>query len=117
MSQTRELLKGVSPLLLLSVLCEEPRYGYQIIRTLEERCSGNLRFKEGTIYPALRKLEAEGLVKGRWERSPQGKKRRYYRLTARGARELRQQARGWQSFAGAVRAITRRIAHAPALSN
>ena len=80
----RELRKGTASLLLLDLLAARPMYGFEIAEALRERTNGVLDFKEGTLYPALHRLEAEGLVKPYWQDSPRGPRRRYYRLTARG---------------------------------
>lgn len=80
-------------------------YGYEIIKEMEQRSRGYFRFKEGTLYPALHRLEKGGLVRGRWERLPNGQERRYYYLTKKGERVLAEKLEEWRGFAGAVRLV------------
>ncbi len=106
MEYTRELLKGNTETLLLSLLKNQPLYGYQIIKELERRSQGYFRFKEGTLYPALHRLEAAGLVRGSWKRLPSGKNRRYYHLTEKGLELLEEKIAEWQGFSLAVNLVT-----------
>jgi PadR family transcriptional regulator PadR len=106
MEYRRELLKGNTETLLLSLLKNQPLYGYQIIKELEKRSQGYFRFKEGTLYPALHRLEAAGLLRGSWERLPSGKKRRYYHLTGKGLKLLEEKIAEWQGFSLAVNLVT-----------
>lgn len=105
MSYGRELLKGNTETLLLSLLINQPMYGYQIIKELKERSHGYFRFKEGTLYPALHRLEAAGLVRGSWERLPSGKERRYYNLTDKGRKLLEEMVAEWRGFSAAVNLV------------
>jgi PadR family transcriptional regulator PadR len=105
MEYRRELLKGNTETLLLSLLKNQPMYGYQIIKELEKRSQGYFRFKEGTLYPALHRLEAAGLVRGNWERLPSGKERRYYHLTEKGLKLLAEKVAEWQGFSSAVNLV------------
>jgi len=105
MEHKRELLKGNTDTLLLSLLRGQPMYGYQIIKELNRRSQGYFRFKEGTLYPALHRLETAGLVRGTWERLPSGKERRYYHLTDKGLKLLEQKVAEWQGFATAVNLV------------
>jgi PadR family transcriptional regulator PadR len=105
MEYRRELLKGNTETLLLSLLKNQSMYGYQIIKELEKRSQGYFRFKEGTLYPALHRLEAAGLVRGNWERLPSGKERRYYHLTEKGLKLLAEKVAEWRGFALAVNLV------------
>jgi len=105
MNYLRELLKGNTDCLLLSLINCQPMYGYQIIKELEKRSSGYFQFKEGTLYPALHRLERSGLIKGAWELLPNGQQRRYYSITRRGQEVLAKKLATWQDFSTAVRAI------------
>ncbi len=102
MKYRQELLKGNTETLLLSLLQQQPMYGYQIIKELERRSQGYFKFKEGTLYPALHRMEATGLIKGSWERLPSGRERRYYRLTEKGLQLLEEKIAEWRGFSGAV---------------
>jgi PadR family transcriptional regulator PadR len=101
----RDILKGSSNYLLLSLLEQQPMYGYQIVKELETRSEGYFIFKEGTLYPALHRLEKAGLVSGNWRMLPNGRSRRYYYITAKGEAKLAQEKTQWQDFLKAVRLI------------
>ena len=103
----RELLKGSTETLLLSLLASEPMYGYQVVKEIEERSSGYFRFKEGTLYPALHRLEKDALVQGRWDTSPSGQSRRYYHITAKGQERLESMLTEWSQFSRAVDLVAR----------
>ena len=79
----KELLKGNTETLLLSLLAGEAMYGYQIVKEIEWRSSGYFQFKEGTLYPALHRLERSELVEGTWREADSGIPRRYYHITAK----------------------------------
>ena len=98
----KELLKGNTEALLLALLAGEPMYGYQLVREIECRSSGYFQFKEGTLYPALHRLEQASLVKGMWHISDTGQQRRYYAITEKGQRELQHKADEWRLFSEAV---------------
>ena len=101
----RELLKGSTETLLLSLMAKEPMYGYQLVKEMDSRSSGYFRFKEGTLYPALHRLAKEGLVEGRWEMSPTGQSRRYYHITAKGRARLGSMLEEWELFTKAVKLV------------
>jgi PadR family transcriptional regulator PadR len=105
MSYRRELLKGNTETLLLSLMRGQPMYGYQIIKELKKRSNGYFKFREGTLYPALHRLEAAGLVTGSWEQLPSGKERRYYRLTEKGLKLLDEKVAEWHGFSSAVNLV------------
>ena len=102
MEYRRELLKGSTDSLLLALLIDEPMYGYQLVRALEQRSHGYFQFREGTLYPALHRLEKDGLLEGEWQPSPNGQMRRYYHVTDRGRTEMGALRSQWQGFAEAV---------------
>src|SRR3954447_11439935 len=97
-------LSGHLDLLLLAALRDGERHGYALIAHLRERSEGRFDYPEGTIYPALRRLEDEGLLASTW-RELDGRRRRVYRLTAAGTRALAGRTQEWERFAGSVRAI------------
>ena len=102
MEYRRELLKGSTDSLLLALLIGEPMYGYQLVKALEQRSHGYFQFREGTLYPALHRLEKDGLLQGEWQLSPNGQKRRYYHVTDHGRTEMGARLSRWQGFAEAV---------------
>ena len=101
----RELLKGSTETLLLSLLANEPMYGYQLVQVIGKRSSGYFRFKEGTLYPALHRMERDGLVEGRWQMSPNGQSRRYYYITSNGRARLDSRLAEWREFTTAVNLV------------
>ena len=100
----RERLKGNLDLLLLSVVSSGPAHGYAIISALRDRSGGTFDLPEGTIYPALHRLEDAGLLVSTWDRA-QGRRRRVYGLTDQGAAALAAQQAEWRNFAGGVHAV------------
>lgn len=90
--------------MLLGVLRGGPAHGYAIIAALRERSDGEFDFAEGTIYPALHRLERAGLVESSVD-AAQGRRRRTYALTARGRREFANQRRAWQSYVATMQAV------------
>ena len=105
MVQNRELIKGSSDSLLLCLLAQQPMYGYQIIKELERRSQGYFKFKEGTLYPALHRLERVGLILGRWQMLPSGQQRKYYHITDKGLASLLETRGQWQDFLTAMNLI------------
>jgi PadR family transcriptional regulator PadR len=98
-----EALKGHLDLLLLAVLAGGPAHGYAIIEALRQRSGGTFDLPEGTIYPALHRLEASGLLASVWSEVG-GRRRRIYRLTSRGEQALASRQQEWQQFSRAVEA-------------
>lgn len=103
-----QALKGHMDLLLLSALVDGPRHGYRIIEAVRERSGGVLDLAEGTVYPALHRLERAGWLASAWE-TPEGRRRRTYRLTPRGQRELSRQNEEWRTFSSAITRVTEGI--------
>lgn len=100
-----ELLKGNTPTLILAVLGDGPLHGYAIAREIERRSDSALSLGEGSLYPALRGLETDGLIQGAWEPQPSGPARKVYSLTDRGRAVLVERTEIWREFARAVEAI------------
>ena len=105
MAPRRELIKGSSDSLLLCLIGQQPMYGYQIIKELEQRSQGFFKFKEGTLYPALHRLEKAGLILGKWQLLSNGRPRRYYHITAKGRTKLAVERTQWQDFLTAMNLI------------
>jgi PadR family transcriptional regulator PadR len=101
-----QLLKGTTPLLVLSVLRAGELYGYEIAQRIRERSGGAFAPSEGTLYPALHALEGEGALTAVWRESDRGPRRRYYQITPDGEALLAAHEREWSSFSmGISRAI------------
>jgi PadR family transcriptional regulator PadR len=90
--------------LLLAVVGDEALHGYAIIERLRARSGGRLDFPEGTVYPALHRLERSGLLSSSWT-TVAGRRRRVYRLTSRGGKALARSREDWDSFSRAVTAV------------
>jgi PadR family transcriptional regulator PadR len=80
-------------------------YGYQIVKEMRQRSSGYFQFKEGTLYPALHRLEKSGLVKGQWKEPNIGVPRRYYHVTPEGEKVLSERLNEWRRFSKAVNLV------------
>jgi transcriptional regulator len=102
----QEWKKGSAELLILSLLEDQPRHGYDIGKLIECRSGGSLRFHIASLYPLLYRLENRGLIQGRWVEKPNQRRRRYYRLTTPGQKTLVQQRQSWREFVNAVGRIT-----------
>ncbi len=105
MEKRRELLKVNIDSLLLSLIGQKPMYGYQIIKELDKKSLGYFQFKEGTLYPALHRLEKKGLIGSTWESLPSGRQRRYYHITERGSGLLAEKKSEWLDFSAAMNLI------------
>src|ERR1700683_94822 len=102
----RELKKGSAELLILSLVEDRARHGYEISKLIESRSEGALKFNVASLYPLLYRLEGRGWVQGKWvEKAGQGR-RRDYGLTPQGRKVLAAQRKGWVQFAEAMRRIT-----------
>lgn len=97
-------MKGHVDLLLLATLRDGPLHGYAIVEKLREESDGAFDLAEGTVYPALYRLERAGLLASRWTK-PEGRRRRVYRLTRRGRTELARERSDWKSFVSAVESV------------
>lgn len=101
MSVNKELLKGSTGTLILTLLEKRDLYGYELIKELERSSDGTFSLKEGTLYPILHGMEAEQWVESYW-REAEGRKRKYYRLTDSGSKQLLEKKREWRLFRNAV---------------
>ena len=105
MAKSREPMKGSIDSLLLALIYQQPMYGYQIIKELEKRSQGYFKFKEGTLYPALHRLEKIGLIRGSWQILSSGQQRKYYYITDRGLLNLAEKRSQWHEFLAAINLI------------
>ncbi len=102
---SRELKKGSTDMLVLSLLEHRARHGYEIGKQIELASGGRLRFRIGSLYPILCRLEDRGLLTGRWIERPGERRRRYYKLTPAGRRALARERSVWKQFVLAVNHI------------
>ena len=101
----RELASGDLPALILAVLSQEPRHGYAIAREVERLSDQALHMKEGTLYPALRVLEQDGLIAGTWEPKKKGADRKVYTLTEAGYREMAKRTLELRDYAATINTV------------
>jgi PadR family transcriptional regulator PadR len=95
---SKELKKGSADLLILALVEDRPRHGYEIGRLIGERSDGRLNYHVASLYPTLYRLEDRGLIEGRWVEKAGQRRRRYYRLTTAGRKRLAQERTVWQQF-------------------
>lgn len=96
------LLRGTLELLILKALSGEARHGYGILEWLEGAVAPELLVEEGTLYPALHRMEAEGLITSAWGQSENNRRAKYYRLTRAGSRKVAREAAAWRAYAKKV---------------
>ena len=102
----RELKKGSAELMILSLVEDRPRHGYEIGTLIEQRSGGLLRFNVASLYPLLYRLEKRRWIQGRWVEKAGQRRRRYYRLTPEGKKILAAQRNSWKDFVEAMNLIT-----------
>jgi PadR family transcriptional regulator PadR len=107
MSFNRDLNKGSAELLVLTLLEDRPRHGYDIGKLIEERSNGQIRFRIGSLYPILFRLEDRGLIAGRWVEKDGERRRRCYRLTPAGRKFPQAQRSSWEEFVATVNRMVR----------
>jgi len=97
-----ELLQGTLDVLILRTLLGEPKHGHAIAKHIQRTSEELLQVETGSLYPALHRLEAKGLIAASWELSDKGKRARYYRLTPRGRKQLATEQSRWEAFSRAM---------------
>src|SRR5262249_13174310 len=102
---SRELKKGSTELLILSLLAARPRHGYELGKLIEARSGGRLTFRVGSLYPILCRLEDRQLISGRWVEKAGERRRRFYRLTPQGRAALAEQRNAWDEFIASVNQV------------
>jgi PadR family transcriptional regulator, regulatory protein PadR len=100
-----QIARGSGELAILSLLTEQPLYGFEIARQIGERTNGALHFTLASLYPLLYEMEKRGWVEGHWQANHAGRDRRYYRLTASGKRQLTPLRQEWRAFFHALDAL------------
>jgi PadR family transcriptional regulator PadR len=103
----RELRKGSAEMLILALLEERERHGYDLAKLIERRSSGELSFHVASLYPVLYRLERRGFIHGRWVEKSGERRRRFYRITPQGAKVLAAKRRSWRTFVAALNRVTR----------
>ena len=101
----KSLLSGSTPMLILSLLKDGDKYGYEMVETLAKRSDDTFALKEGTLYPLLHALEKEKFVESYSKTAPNGRERKYYRLTRSGREQLEYKEKEWRLFSEQVNAV------------
>lgn len=110
----RELVKGSTSLILLQLLNERDMYGYELVKELEQRSDNGFSVKEGTLYPALHKLEKQEYIECYWREQEKGPARKYYRITNPGKALLAEKTKEWQDFVKVMNKVIGRTKHGAA---
>ncbi|MCM3600807.1 MULTISPECIES: PadR family transcriptional regulator [Robertmurraya] len=110
----RELVKGSTSLLLLQLLEERDMYGYELVKELESRSGNEFSVKEGTLYPALHKLEKQEYIECYWKEQEKGPARKYYKITEAGKEMLLEKTREWNDFVSVMNKMMGRKKHGTA---
>ena len=103
--QQDELLKGTLDMLILKTLAVRSLHGYAIVQQIERLSSGVFAVEQGTLYPALQRLQKKGWLTAKWGVSPTGRKARYYTITASGRRRLGEQVSSFERVLAAIKAV------------
>ena len=98
MQLKRQMRKGSTPVLILSLLAEQPMYGYQIAQELKQRSEGYFTMKEGLLYPALHQMERDDLLSSEWRTVAGARRRKYYSITKKGREMLANSVAEWTAF-------------------
>ena len=105
MTRTNPLLPGTLELLILKTLSVQSLHGYGIAQHLQRLSEEVLKVEEGSLYPALQRMQLKGWIRSKWKQSPTGRKARYYELTAVGKRQLSAEQEGFERVIAAIRAV------------
>ncbi|MCC7123640.1 MAG: PadR family transcriptional regulator [Acidobacteria bacterium] len=100
-----ELLQGTLPLLILRTLAPEPNHGFGIAKRIGQISNAVLKVEQGSLYPALHRMELDGLIEAYWDTTENNRRAKYYRLTTQGRRALKSETSRWQAIAGAIAAV------------
>ena len=100
-----ELLQGTLPLLILRTLATGANHGFAIARRIRQISKSVLRVEQGSLYPALHRMEIDGLIESYWDTTENNRNAKYYRLTRRGIRQLERETARWNAISGAIAAV------------
>ena len=102
-----ELVQGTLPLLILRILATGPNHGFAIARRIHQVSNDVLKVEEGSLYPALHRLEVQGWIDSEWRATENNRNAKYYRLTRAGRKQLQREAARWNAIADAIAAVLR----------
>jgi transcriptional regulator len=106
-SRPTDLVQGTVDLLVLKTLAIEPSHGWAIAQRVEQLSGGVLRIQQGSLYPALHRLEHQGFIKAEWRQSENNRRAKYYALTRAGQRRLARETADWERLSAAITSIAR----------
>ena len=101
----RELMRGAGPVAVLKLLQKRQMYGYELVEQITARTEGILAMGQSTLYPMLYNLEAKNLIEAEWRDAPNGRERKYYRLTAKGKKRLARDTAQWEAVVQAMQSL------------
>jgi len=102
MARTNDLVQGTLDFLILKTLSLEPKHGWAIAKRIEQISGDVLRVQQGSLYPALHRLEQQGWIRARWAESETGREAKFYSLTAAGRKQLESETANWKRLSGAI---------------
>src|SRR5260370_42670078 len=105
MAKPNDLVQGTLDLLVLKTISLEPKHGWAIAKRIQQISGEVLQVQQGSLYPALHRLEQQGWISGKWEESETGRAARFYALTAAGRKHLEQEAANWNRLSGAINLV------------
>lgn len=105
MAPDPDLIRGTLNTILLEVISRRPMYGYEICKAVNTKTEGYFDLREGSLYPALHRLERDGLLRSYWEQTDTGRRRKYYQITDSGSEVLHRKRAEWRAFSGAVERV------------
>jgi PadR family transcriptional regulator PadR len=108
--EPQNLTRSFHEAVLLALLLDGPRHGYQLALDIEQKSGGAFRFKHGTLYPILHRLEKDRLIAGTWDRGGRGRPRKRYAITRSGRRQVARQRESWEAFSERFLSLLRRAA-------
>jgi len=120
MEINKDLIAASSTPLVLAILTEGDSYGYAILKRVQELSGGHMEWTDGMLYPVLHRLERLGHIQARWQVADSGRRRKYYRITSQGRKQLAEERRQWQAVDATLRGIWRMVSFvlpAPSLLN
>jgi len=110
LAEPAELLQGTLDLLILKAISLGPLHGYAVLLRIQQISQDQLKIQQGSLYPALYRLEHQGLIESEWGESENKRKAKYYRLTAAGRRRLKDEVAYWQQLSGAIAMVLAAVA-------
>ena len=107
MGKPTDLVQGTLDLLILKTISLEPKHGWAIAKRIQQISKEELQVQQGSLYPALHRMEVEGWIQSEWDVSEANRKAKYYKLTAAGRRQLQRETERWNAIAAAMAAVLR----------